>query len=371
MTISKKYVLQLCHNYATPFLDIARQYASLFDDSDYQIVTVYLTGKEDNDVIIQTASDHVIFLNNTSADLRGLKRKQIKQLKQLHAQYDFEFAIAHRYKPIFILSHIKDLPVIGVNHAYGVYHRFMRRYFVNRHKQNLYLLGVSNAIRDDIKQSLPHFPQQQIHTLYNRINIKQVISQQLPKFKAKKYLGLDKNKYVFASVGRLHPEKDHKTLISAFAKVSTHLPDTILVLLGTGKSEPELKHQVQQLHLEHRIFFLGNIPHAVNYFRAFDYFILSSKQESFGMVLLEAITSSLPVISSNSGGPQEVIHDPEWLFNVGDAKTLAELMLKVYTLNSSQKKLLVDSNMKWLQQNFTDETVKNAFWKLPFISSLS
>ena len=369
MTAKKKYVLQLCHDYTMPYLDVARQYASLFKETEYQVITVYLIGEKNEDVIAQSDSDRVLFLENRSKELRGLKRKQIRQVKHLCAQYDFEFAIGHRYKATYILRHIKNLPVIGVHHSFGNYIRFMRRWFVMHHRRNLYLLGVSNAICDDIRKYLPGFPQEQIHTLYNRVNTEQVIANQVGQIEAREHLGIDRDKYVFSNVGRLHPDKDQQTLINAFAKVAPKLADAILVILGKGRLEQELKQQVKQLKLEDRVFFLGVIPHAVNYFRAFDSFVLTSAYEPFGMVLLEAIIAQVPVIASNLGGAKEIIRDGQWLFEVGDANRLAELMLDIYALDDLEKKAVNEQHMQCLHQNFTDEAVKNAFWKLPFMQS--
>lgn len=369
MTTKKKYVLQLCHDYSFPFLDVARQYASLFKDTGYQIITVYLVGEKNEDVIAQTDSDEVLFLENRSKDLRGLKRKQIKQVKQLCAQYDFEFAIGHRYKAMFILRHVKNLPVMGIHHSFGNYIRFMRRWYVNQHSNNLYMLGVSNAIRDDIRKYLPNFPRQQIQTLYNRINVKQVMQSQIDRAAAREHLGLAQDKYVFSNVGRLHPDKDQKTLINAFAKVAAELPDAILVILGKGRLEKELKQQVKELHLHDRVLFLGVIPQAVNYFKAFDSFVLSSDYEPFGMVLLEAILAEVPVITTNAGGAKEIITDEQWLFDIGDEHKLAELMQDIYFLDDAKKNAMIKQNRCWLDQHFTDETVKNTFWKLPFIQA--
>lgn len=367
MTAKKKYALQLCHDYTFPYLDVARQYASLFKDTDYQVITVYLIGEKNADVVTQTASDEVLFLENRSKDLRGLKRKQVKQVKQLCRQYDFDFAIGHRYKAMFILRHIKNLPVIGIHHSFGNYIRFMRRWFVNHHSKNLYLLGVSNAIRDDIKKYLPSFPQKQIQTLYNRINVEQLIANQVDRIAAREHLGIAQDKYVFANVGRLHPDKDQKTLISAFAKVAAKLPNAILVILGKGRLEQNLKQQVKELQLQDRVLFPGVVPHAVNYFKAFDSFVLSSDYEPFGMVLLEAIIAEVPVIATDAGGAREIIKDKRWLFKVADVNKLTELMLAIYALDDSEKAALNEQNMQWLQQNFTDDAVRNAFWQLPFM----
>ena len=367
MTTKQKYVLQLCHDYSIPFLDVARQYASLFKNTEYQVITVYLVGEADQQVIDYTDSDEVLFLNNHSGDLKGLKRKQIKQLKQLCCQYDFTFAIGHRYQAIYILRHIKNLPVIGVNHSFGKFKRFTRRLFVNMHKKNLYLIGISNAIRDEMRTCLPKFPKEQILTLYNRVNVDHVQKVQVNRSEARKHLGLPDDKYVFSNVGRLHPDKDQKTLINAFAKVAPKLPDAILVILGKGRLEKELKHQVKQLDLEERVLFPGLVPHAVNYYRAFDSFVLSSDHEPFGMVLLEAIIAEVPVIATNAGGAKEVINNTQWLFDVGDVNQLEKLMLDIYHQDESKIKSITEENMQWLKQNFTDDAVEDSFWKLPFM----
>jgi len=367
---AKKYVLQLCHDYTFPFLDVARQYASLFKGTQYSIITVYLVGDKNNDVVRQTDSDEVIFLEYPPKSLKGLKRKPIRQVKKLCSQYDFEFAIGHRYQATYILRNINNLPVIGVNHSFGKFKRFTRRLFVNLHKKNLYLLGVSNAIRDEMREYLPGFPQEQIQTLYNRVNVEQVMASQIKRATAREYLGIAKDKYVFANVGRLHPDKDQKTLINAFARVSADLPDAILVIIGQGRLEQDLKQQVKKLNLNDQVFFPGVIPHAVKYFRAFDSFILSSDYEPFGMVLLEAIIAEIPVIATNVGGAKEVINTTQWLFDVGDENRLAQLMLDIYAQDDDNLKVINEQNMHWLKQNFTDAAVKDSFWALPFFNKI-
>ncbi|MCK5696531.1 MAG: glycosyltransferase, partial [Gammaproteobacteria bacterium] len=252
---------------------------------------------------------------------------------------------------------------------YGNYLRFMRRWFVNHHTKNLYLLGVSNAIRDDIRHYLPHYPQEQIQTLYNRINIEQVTTDQLSRAEARRFLGLTDDQYVFANVGRLHPDKDQKTLINAFATVAQQLPHAILMIMGKGRLEAELKQQVKQLKLTEQVIFTGNVVNAVNYYRAFDNFILSSDYEPFGMVLLEAIMADVPVISTNVGGAKEIITDQQWLFDVGDDHALSQLMLKMSALDTLETDLLNQQNREFMEHNFTDAAVKDYFWNLAFIKS--
>ncbi len=366
-----KYVLQLCHDYSFPFLDVARQYASLFKGTDYKVITVYLIGKKDLEVIRQTDSDEVLFLEYPPKSLKGLKRQPIRQIKQLCTDYHFSFAIAHRYQATFILRNIKHLPVIGVNHSFGKFKRFSRRWFVNSHKKDLYLLGVSDAIRDEMRDSLPRFPQAQIQTLYNRINIAQVCVQQQGKEAARKHLGLSQDSYVFANVGRLHPDKDQKTLINAFAKVAMKLPEALLFIVGQGRLENDLKQQVKQLNLQDKVVFAGVVPDAVRYFRAFDVFVLSSDHEPFGMVLLESIAAEVPVIATNAGGAREIVSDSQWLFDIANEQQLAQLMLTMYALNIEQRQMINQQNRQYLDAHFTDEAVKKTFWQLPFIKRIT
>ncbi len=97
-------VLQFCHGYDGPFLDCARQYASLFAGTPYKVTTVFLTGRSDPEVAARCASDEVLFLEYGSRDIRGLKLKAIRDLREIARSRDFRFCIAHRFKPIWIAS---------------------------------------------------------------------------------------------------------------------------------------------------------------------------------------------------------------------------------------------------------------------------
>ena len=77
-----RWVLQLCHGYSGPFLDVARQYAALFHGHPCKVLTVYLTGLPDEKVAQQSASDEVIFLNQSSRELRGLKIATLRAVKK-------------------------------------------------------------------------------------------------------------------------------------------------------------------------------------------------------------------------------------------------------------------------------------------------
>src|SRR5690554_1855705 len=127
MSTSSRYVLQLCHCYYDPFLDCARQYAVLFKDSPYKVITVFLSGKADPAVAQKAASDEVLFLEYSSKQLRGLKLGIIRKIRALARQYDFAAVIAHRAKPTYVALMATNVPVFSVQHSFGNFDRFSRR----------------------------------------------------------------------------------------------------------------------------------------------------------------------------------------------------------------------------------------------------
>jgi glycosyltransferase involved in cell wall biosynthesis len=369
--VESRWVLQLCHGYKAPFLDVARQYASLFADTDYRVLTVFLCGEPDEEIAAGAASDEVIFLGLKSAALNGLKRGIIKQIARLHQQRNFHFAIAHRNKPVYICTHLPDLPVIGVYHAFGAFDRLGRRLYARWRKRRLMLLiGVSNAVRDDMRSALPSFPLEQIQTLYNRIDPDRLRELQYPAAEARERLGLAAEDFVIANVGRLHPDKDQATLLRAFARCAEQLPHALLLIIGTGHLESELKREAKQLGIQDRVHFTGAVAEAPRYFRAFDLFVLSSNYEPFGMVLLEAMAAGVPLIATRCGGAQEVVADSGRMFDVGDDQALAGLMALFHAMSPAERERLVQAMDQRLQNHFTDAAAKARFWSLPCIQGL-
>lgn len=362
----QQWVLQLCHGYEPPFLDCARQYAALFVDSPYKICTVYLTGTPSEAVETGSASDEVVFLNYSSRDIRGLKLKAIREFGKIVASRKFEFCIAHRFKPIYIALLGSKLPIMGIQHAFGVYARGSRRFFVNRFRHRLTLLGVSDAVRDDIRADLPNWPPGRIETLYNRVDLAVLQSQQLSREEARRALGLSPDALIIGNVGRLHPDKDQATLIRGFSAALARLPPSSeLVIMGSGPLEKELKGLASQCGVSARVKFLGNIPEGRRFFKAFDIFALTSDHEPFGMVLLEAMAAGVLVICSDCGGGREVVEDAGLLTEQGSAEGFANALQRVCAMSAHESDSLRHKALERLQSRFSDQAAKKRFWSLP------
>ncbi|WP_150299576.1 glycosyltransferase [Pseudomonas profundi] len=356
-----RWVLQLCHGYDGPFMDCARQYAALFKGTEYKVCTVYLTGSASDDVRRGSASDEVVFLNYSSRQLRGLKLGAINAVRKLVAANEYELCIAHRFKPTYVALLGTSLPVIGIQHAFGVYRRRSRQLLANVFGRRLLLLCVSDAVRDDVMDSLGTKDFSRVETLYNRIDIAAVRAQLLSREAARRHLDLPDSAWVIANVGRLHPDKDQATLIRGFAKARSELPDNaLLVIIGTGKLEADLRSLAEDLCVEEAVLLLGQVPNARRYFKAFDVFALTSDHEPFGMVLLEAMAANTPIICADSGGAQEVVEGYGQIFPFADATKLSECLLREYELNKDSN-VCAERSGALLVSHFSDDAAKRRF----------
>ncbi|HEX8592285.1 MAG TPA: glycosyltransferase [Pseudomonas sp.] len=369
---AERHVLQFCHGYDGPFLDCARQYASLFAGKGYRVTTVFLTGTADAEVAAGCASDEVLFLEHSSKAIRGLKISAIRDLRKIVASRNFSFCIAHRFKPVYIALLATRLPVIGVHHAFGDYQRRSRKLFAHIFRWRLSLLGVSDAVRDDMRNSLPKWPTGRIQTLYNRIDIEQLQASQFSAQQAREELGLSPSAWIVGNVGRLHPDKDQATLLRGFAKALPDLPQgSQLVILGKGRLEQDLKELALELGIGSQVLFLGQVQDARRYYKAFDVFALSSDHEPFGMVLLEAMVAGVPLLATACGGAKEVVEGIGVLFPLGDAERLAQGLLHLSTLDVGQRQACADLMLLRLRERFSDQAVRDVFWRLPQVTSLT
>lgn len=362
MTASESWVLQFCHGYDGPFLDCARQYAALFLGTPYKVCTVYLTGQPSEEVVQGSASDEVIFLDYSSRDVRGLKLRAIRDIRKIAATRRFSFCIAHRFKPVYVALLGTALPVIGVHHAFGDYKRRSRRLFANFYRKRLALLGVSNAVRDDIRACLPDWSAERIETLYNRIDVEAVQAEQIPRSAARDFVGLPEHAWVVGNVGRLHADKDQATLIRAFAQALPGLPaGSLLAIMGSGRLEASLKSLAAELGIAEQVRFLGQVPNGRRYFKAFDLFALTSDHEPFGMVLLEAMAAGVPVVCSDCGGGAEVVMDARMRFTLRSCDELADRLLHIAQLTSIEAAKYGERQRTDLGRDFSDRAARARF----------
>ncbi len=141
-----------------------------------------------------------------------------------------------------------------------------------------------------------------------------------PSFLAKKLPGPHR---VLVSVGKLVAWKNVDRLIDILILVKEKLPDVCLLIVGDGPCMPQLKRQTRELGLNNAVIFCGYVPanEVFAYCAAADILVLLEKNASFGLSLLEANATGLPVMAYAGGGPSDIIRDGENGFLLDEALT--------------------------------------------------
>lgn len=111
-------------------------------------------------------------------------------------------------------------------------------------------------------------------------------------------LGIKDEQYVIGHIGRFVSQKNHSFIIDIFKEVSANDENAILVLVGQGPLQDEIRKKVVNLGLKDKVKFLGQVDDIEKLYQVFDLFLFPSLYEGLGMVLIEAQCSGLPCIVS-------------------------------------------------------------------------
>jgi glycosyltransferase involved in cell wall biosynthesis len=171
---------------------------------------------------------------------------------------------------------------------------------------------------------------------------------------ARKAIGLDEREWVLVCPARLEAEKDHRTLLSACAMLRAEGLAFRIFCLGEGSLRSPLEAMVDSLNLTDRVRFVGYQGAVEDWIRAADAVVLASPSEPFGLVLLEAMSRSLPVVAADSGGPREILQGGAGVaFFPGDARDLAQKLLALSRDPAQCARIGQAGYARW-KQCFTD-----------------
>lgn len=189
----------------------------------------------------------------------------------------------------------------------------------------------------------------QCHTVYSGVDSHAFASQGFGEPPA--------GKRVILHVGKFDRNKGQDLLIDAFARVASQFPDVMLHLVGgSGPSLELLRAAAAAAGLADRIRFTIDVPpdEMPSHFRQAHYFVLPSRTEGFGLVLLEAGAFSLPVVATRVGGIPEIIEDAcsGLLIEPNDASALTQALHKLLSEPNTARQLGEQLN-RHVRDNFS------------------
>ena len=367
-------ILQIVHGTDSPFLELAGRYAAAFDRDRFTITTVFLTGDDNERVQKLANSDRVICLQLSSRDLSGMKRAAIKPVRELCEQTDYALVIAQRYKALYVAWQVAKTMsqprILGVAHAFGVMDSWGRRLLFRMHREYTWLVGVSQAVAEDLRKDCGEVLAAHITSLPNCVDADALAKGIFPKAISRNVLDLPEQGFVFGNVGRLHPDKDQPSLLEAFARVAPQMPEAALVLIGSGRLHEPLKARIAALGLQDRVRLLGKVANAWRLFAAFDAYVSTSDKEPFGIVLNEAQAARVPVIAADCGGAAEVVADTGLLYSRAQPQQLDERLLQAYRMSGDERREWGDKGYQRLQAEYALPAFVRRFWQLDAVKPL-
>jgi glycosyltransferase involved in cell wall biosynthesis len=219
----------------------------------------------------------------------------------LHRSKDLSVFAPLKHPPRVLTLQIESLlPKRDLFHR-CVYHRVDR------------MLTITQRMRGMACQSLP-LDGSKIHTLPYGVDADALWAQRGDPQAIRDELGIPSSAVLVGMVGRLEEPKGQDLLLKAFRRLIERFSSLHLMLVG----EPPLEHLsytiylkelARELGISDRVHFTGFQAKTAPYYACLDLFVMASHCESFGLVLLEAMSQGLPIIATNAGGVPEIIAD--------------------------------------------------------------
>jgi glycosyltransferase involved in cell wall biosynthesis len=198
-----------------------------------------------------------------------------------------EHGLMESYHPLTRLGNILTLPL---NHA---------------------TIAVSQAAARSILRYKIIRPEK-IQVIHNAIDVASLEHIHPDTESIKKSLGVNGQDLIVGTVSHIRPEKGHQYLLRAARLVLQQRTDVSFVIVGKKKSKEDLKRLeelARLLGIRDKIIFTGFREDALQIMKTFDIFVLPSVWEAFALVIMEAMASGKPIVTTNVGGIPEAIDD--------------------------------------------------------------
>ncbi|WP_038247995.1 glycosyltransferase family 4 protein [Ghiorsea bivora] len=266
----------------------------------------------------------------------------------LHWNKDLTLAVLAKLfskrKPKLVITRHMKFPAMKD----GVLHRFLYQHIDH-------IMAITQTMALDLKRFIPDDVRPEISVNYLGIDsVSPFSDEEVSQIRAL-YDAENKN-FLIALVGRIDADKGHDLLLEALGIAKTKgLPFKVLVV-GHPMQESYLqglKERVKTQGLQDEMLFLGFVDEPRCLMQACDVLVLATIEETFGLVLIEAMSVGTPVIGSNRGGVPEIIEDKQTglLFESCDSQSLFEALETLY-LNPEQAKTYADKAFIKVQEKF-------------------
>jgi glycosyltransferase involved in cell wall biosynthesis len=165
------------------------------------------------------------------------------------------------------------------------------------------------------------------------------------------------NKFILTTgASRITTRKGIDYLIQAIKQLSLQYPQLLLRAMGEGDAKESLKKLARDLKIEKNVEFIGRIPRekTAPFYQEASLFILPSLNEGMSNAMLEALSSGLPLLATDTGGTKEILEDGEngFIIKMKNASDIAEKIKKLMDDSELREKMAEISRKKALEMSW-------------------
>lgn len=210
-----------------------------------------------------------------------------------------------------LASAISRAPIVLAIYGIDVWSHQGRlaRWLASRHASSV--ISISSVTAERFNRWCP-FPREKLHIVPNAIRLNDYGPAPRNATCSAKY-GLEDRK-VLLTFGRMvgrSRAKGFDEVIEILPRLALQVPNIVYVCAGDGPDRARLEAKAQSLGISARVIFTGRIEEATkaDLFRSADLYVMPSRGEGFGFVVLEALASGVPVVASEADGTREAVLD--------------------------------------------------------------
>jgi glycosyltransferase involved in cell wall biosynthesis len=222
------------------------------------------------------------------------------------------------------------------------------------------VVGVSDSIADCLLKS--GIPGHKISVIYNGTDLPTTRDCQPT---VRQELGVEENKLIVGTVGRLEEQKGLQYFIAAAKEVLVKLPDVLFVVAGEGSWRSRLEHMISDLGLTSSVLLLGRRSDMAGIYASLDLFVLASIDEGMPMTILEALAACRAVVATRVGAVEKLIIPDRtgMLVEPRDVPAIRDAILRCLG-NPSLARELGHNGEEHVRNSFSSDAMAKSYLKL-------
>ncbi len=220
------------------------------------------------------------------------------------------------------------------------------------------VIAVSQAVAK-VLHAQAIFDERKLAVIHNGIDVEKFSRKQNERASAETARGENQERLRVGTIGHLGPIKGHDDFIRAAAIINSQRDDVDFIIAGedksrTGEHRRQIEKLIDDLGLGGRVFLSGWVDDVVHLLSTLDLLVSAARSEPFGLVIVEAMASGVPVVATMTAGAREIIDADKTglLAPIGDPEALAAAICELLD-DPKKRERLADDARRMVSERFS------------------